>query len=50
MTAISCVAIGIAFLLAVTLLVLAGFLLGWVIPALIERSKRAKGAPPPNTG
>jgi len=50
MTAISCVAIGIAFLLAVALLVLAGVLLGWVIPALIERRRRGRGAPPPNTG
>lgn len=49
MTALSCVAIGIAFLLAVGLLVLAGVLLGWVIPALIERSRRRKDAPPPNT-
>ncbi len=49
MTALSCVAIGIAFLLAVGLLVLAGVLLGWVIPSLIERSRRQKDAPPPNT-
>ena len=49
MTALSCVAIGIAFLLAVGLLVLAGVLLGWVIPALIERSRRRKDASPPNT-
>lgn len=49
MTALSCVAIGIAFLLAVGLLVLAGVLLGWVIPALIERSRGRKDAPPPNT-
>ena len=49
MTALSCVAIGIAFLLAVGLLVFAGVLPGWVIPALIERARARKGAPPPNT-
>lgn len=50
MTALSCVAIGIAFVIAVALLVLAGVLLGWVIPAVIERSRDRKNAPPPNTG
>ena len=50
MTALSCLAIGIAFLLAVGLLVFAGVLLGWVLPAVIERAKARKDAPPPNTG
>ena len=49
MTALSCVGIGIAFLLAVGLLALAGFLIGWVIPALWERSRAARGDPPRNT-
>jgi hypothetical protein len=48
MTALSCVALGVAFLVAVALLVLAGVLLGWVIPALIERARAERGAPPPN--
>jgi hypothetical protein len=50
MTALSCLGIGIAFLLAVGLLVFAGVMLGWVIPVLIERARERKGAPPPNTG
>ena len=49
MTLFSCLAIGIAFLLAVALLAGAGFLLGWVLPAVIERAKARKDAPPPNT-
>jgi hypothetical protein len=50
MTAISCVAIGIAFLLAVSLLVFAGVLIGWVMPWILEQSKRrrSEGDPPPN--
>jgi hypothetical protein len=48
MTALSCLAIGLAFLAAVGLLVFAGFLLGWVMPGIIERSKDRKGAPPPH--
>jgi len=47
-TVLSCLAIGLAFIVAVGLLVFAGVMLGWVLPALIERSRRAKGAPPPN--
>ena len=50
MTALSCLAIGLAFLVAVGLLIFAGVLLGWVIPGLIERARARKGAPPPNTG
>ncbi len=49
MTALSCLGIGIAFAVAVGLLVLAGVLLGWVIPSIIERSRQRRGAPPPNT-
>ncbi len=49
MTALSCVAIGVAFLVAVGLLVFAGVLAGWVIPALIERARARKGDPPGNT-
>ena len=48
MTALSCVAIGVAFLVAVGLLVFAGVLLGWVIPALIERARERGGVPPPS--
>ncbi|HEY6928289.1 MAG TPA: hypothetical protein VJA66_01315 [Thermoanaerobaculia bacterium] len=42
MTFLSCLAIGIAFALAVGLLVLAGVLLGWALPAAIERSRRLR--------
>lgn len=45
MTALSCVAIGVAFLVAVLLLVFAGTLLGWVIPWLLERSRRPSDPP-----
>jgi len=48
MTALSCLGVGIAFVVAVALLVFAGFLLGWVIPALLERARERRGAPPPN--
>lgn len=48
-TAISCVAIGIAFLLAVALLLFAGVLIGWVIPWLLERSRSRSHEPPRNT-
>jgi hypothetical protein len=49
MTALSCLGIGIAFLVAVALLALAGVLLGWVLPAVIERAKARKDAVPPHT-
>ena len=42
MTAISCVVIGIAFLLAVSLLIFAGVLIGWVIPWILEDSRRRR--------
>jgi hypothetical protein len=48
MTVFSCLALGIAFLLAVALLAAAGILLGWVLPAVIERAKARKAAPPQN--
>lgn len=48
MTALSCLGIGIAFFVAVALLVFAGFLLGWVVPAVIERVRERRGDPPPN--
>jgi hypothetical protein len=39
-TVLSCLGIGIAFLIAVGLLVFAGVMLGWALPAAIERSRR----------
>jgi hypothetical protein len=49
MTALSCLALGTAFLLAVGLLVFAGVTLGWIFPDLLERWKRrSPGDPPPN--
>ncbi|MFN2386700.1 MAG: hypothetical protein ABR576_10520 [Thermoanaerobaculia bacterium] len=50
MTFLSCLTIGAAFLIAVGLLVLAGVMLGWVIPALIERRRAERRGPPPSTG
>jgi len=47
-TALSCLAIGFAFVVAVGLLVFAGVILGWILPALIERARRGKSDPPPN--
>ncbi len=49
MTALSCLAIGVAFLVAVGLLVFAGVMLGWVLPALIERARERRRGRPPNT-
>jgi hypothetical protein len=46
MTALSCLGIGIAFAIAVGLLVLAGVLLSWVLPALIDRWRAARNVPP----
>ena len=43
---VSCLAIGVAFVVAVGLLVLAGVLLGWILPELIERARHRRGAPP----
>jgi hypothetical protein len=43
-TALSCLALGLAFVVAVGLLVFAGILLGWIVPSLIERSRAARDA------
>ncbi len=48
MTVLSCLGIGLAFAIAVGLLVFAGFMLGWVIPAVIERGRERRGGLPPN--
>ena len=48
MTALSCLGIGIAFVIAVALLILAGVLLSWFLPVLLERW-RTRGDRPPNT-
>jgi hypothetical protein len=41
MTFLSCLGIGIAFLIAVCLLIFAGVMLGWVLPTAIARSRQA---------
>jgi len=46
MTFVSCLAIGIAFVIAVGLLTTAGVVLGWLLPVWIERIKRGRGSPP----
>ena len=48
MTVVSCLVIGLAFLIAVGLLIFAGIVLGWILPALIERRRAARGDPPSN--
>lgn len=48
MTALSCLALGLAFAIAVGLLVFAGVLLGWIIPSLVERRRAARDDPPSN--
>lgn len=45
MTAVSCLAIGLAFAVAVSLLVFAGALIGWVLPR-----GRVRSASPPRGG
>jgi hypothetical protein len=45
MTFLSCLAIGVAFLLAVGLLLFAAVLLGWYVPGMIERARQAGGPP-----
>ena len=40
MTVLSCLAIGLAFLIAVGLLIFAGVVIGWFIPRMLERSRR----------
>ena len=44
MTALSCLGLGIAFAIAVGLLVFAGIAIGWILPTLIERSRAARDA------
>jgi hypothetical protein len=46
LTALSCLGIGIAFLIAVALLILAGVLLAWFLPNLIERWRTRRDRPP----
>jgi hypothetical protein len=45
MTLLSCLTIGATFAIAVSLLVGAGLLIGWILPGLIQR-RRGKDAPP----
>src|SRR5215813_8096066 len=40
MTFLSCLSIGLAFLIAVALLIFAGVMLGWVLPTAFARSRR----------
>ena len=49
MTFVSCLAIGLAFVIALGLLTLAGVLLGWMLPDWLERMRRARFRrhPPP---
>jgi hypothetical protein len=42
MTAVSCLAIGFGFLVAVALLVLAGVLIGFLIPGRLSRRRRRR--------
>ena len=42
MTVLSCAFIGLAFLIAVVLLLVAGVALGWLVPALVARWKAGK--------
>jgi hypothetical protein len=44
MTFLSCLVLGIAFAIAVLLLVLAGVLIGWNLPRLLAAMRRARGA------
>jgi len=46
MTTLSCLGIGIAFLIAVVLLIVAGVLLAWVLPTVIERWRTRRDRPP----
>jgi hypothetical protein len=48
MTLLSCLAIGVAFVLALALLIIAGVLLGWVLPRLVERWRAERGGRPPH--
>jgi len=44
-TAVSCLAIGLAFAIAVGLLTLAGVLLGWLAPRWIEKIRAWRSGP-----
>jgi hypothetical protein len=46
LTALSCLALGIAFVIAVGLLVFAGILLGWILPSLIEKARASRSGAP----
>jgi hypothetical protein len=48
MTAVSCFAIGLGFVIAVGLLVFAGIVIGWLIPH--PRRRRLKPREPPDPG
>jgi hypothetical protein len=45
MTALSCLAIGVAFAVAVALLVFAGVVLGWLLPQRIRLRGLRRGRP-----
>jgi hypothetical protein len=45
MTFLSCLAIGLAFAIAVGLLTFAGVLLGWLAPRWIERIRAGRSGP-----
>jgi hypothetical protein len=49
MTVLSCLAIGLAFVIATGLLAIAGILLGWLAPSWIERirARRPRSGGPP---
>jgi hypothetical protein len=54
MTFLSCLAIGVAFLLAVGLLLFVAVMLGWYLPEMIDRARSkdpfAHLGPPPEGG
>lgn len=50
MTFLSCLALGLAFAIAVALLTFAGILLGWIAPRWVQRIRAARPGrrtPPP---
>jgi hypothetical protein len=47
MTLLSCLALGLAFAIAVALLTFAGVLLGWLAPRWIERIRARRPGPRP---
>jgi hypothetical protein len=44
-TVVSCLAIGLAFAIAVGLLTLAGVLLGWLAPRWVEKIRKRRSGP-----